>query len=96
MWAADAGDPAAPPLHGAEGVASVAQRSVESVRELLAAAATVVVVAHGDVLQILQASLVEMEGGASNHRRLPHLGTCVPRCLQRAGRAGPFEVVPLP
>jgi broad specificity phosphatase PhoE len=89
--------------HGVESVESVLQRSRQCMEEWnqVYTNCWIVLVAHGDVLQILQTSLVchdatgAATGGAGvgitmaphQHRSLPHLETAVPRVLVRRGVA---------
>lgn len=80
VWALDAGDAGHTAL-GAESVRSVARRAVASVRGAVARnpGAAVVVVSHGDTLQILQAAWTGIDVAA--HRSLPHLSNCGTREL---------------
>jgi probable phosphoglycerate mutase len=80
-WAQDARDPGARPW-GAESAADVGARALALVHELVAtrAGAPVLLVSHGDPLQILRAVLAGQGPGA--HRQGPHLA--------------PAELLPLP
>lgn len=89
VWLADRGHAQLP--EGAETAEAVGERVQSLIRELLAAPAEtahaadpnhtedIVLVAHGDVLQILQAALAGRP--AAEHRSLPHLGNAEIRLL---------------
>lgn len=86
VWEEDAHD-GTHTLFGVESVASVAKRTTEllaSLEETLPAAQRpwlVLLVAHGDVLQILQATALALE--PRMHRTVAHLGTAELRKLER-------------
>lgn len=79
VWAADALGASLP--EGVETVHQVALRTQSLVTELLSLPGTcdIVLVAHGDVLQIAQTSIIGTS--ASAHRALPHLGNAELRLL---------------
>jgi broad specificity phosphatase PhoE len=86
VWHDDAGD-ASHTKQGVEAVHQVMRRATECVlewdralTELYGKRCMVVLVAHGDVLQILQTAFEKMDGRL--HRSLPHLATAQLRQLQ--------------
>ena len=82
MWEQDERDPKHT-FNNVESVESVVRRTTALVHELNGRyqAKTIVLVAHGDVLQILQAGLTLGIEGSGSHRSLEHLDTANYRCL---------------
>ena len=83
VWAADELDPGHRE-HGVEPVTAVLSRALALVARLDAghAGQDILLVSHGDTLQILQAGLAGID--PARHRGLPHLGTAEIRELARA------------
>jgi broad specificity phosphatase PhoE len=80
VWAADEAR-AAPAGAGVEPAAAVLDRATALVAELERryGGRDILLVSHGDTLQILQAGFLRIDPAA--HRRLPHLGTAEIRAL---------------
>jgi probable phosphoglycerate mutase len=83
VWAADEADPAHEE-HGVEPVIAVLARALALVATLdeRHAGRDILLVSHGDTLQILQAGLTGSD--PARHRGLPHLGTAEIRQVSRA------------
>lgn len=86
VWRADASHGRIPLPAGVESVASVAERVSQVLRDFWNIThpadcpdPDLVLIAHGDVLQILQAVFTGRP--AEEHRSLPHLGNAEIRCL---------------
>ena len=81
VWQQDAKDPDSQ-LRGVESVNQVMSRVTSVVAEYEAryTGATILLVSHGDALQILQTAFARMDG--SSHRQLDHLHTAQIRPLQ--------------
>ena len=86
VWAADQAD-AGHPAGGVEPADAVLERATALVTELERRFADrdILLVSHGDTLQILQAGFQRV--AATSHRSLPHLGTAEIRPLSLAPRA---------
>jgi probable phosphoglycerate mutase len=80
VWSRDAVDPQHTEW-GVESVAAVADRATELLQELEQRhhGETILLVAHGDVLQIMQTLFAGV--APSQHRQLPHLQVAEIRCL---------------
>jgi len=88
VWSADQAD-AGHPAGGVEPAAVVLERATSLVAELEQrfAGRDILLVSHGDTLQILQAGFQRV--AATGHRSLPHLGTAEIRALTLAPIPGP-------
>jgi len=86
VWAADQAD-AGHPAGGVEPADAVLERATALVTDLERRFADrdILLVSHGDTLQILQAGFQRV--AATSHRSLPHLGTAEIRPLSLAPRA---------
>lgn len=93
VWAADETD-AWHAGGGVEPAAAVLDRATALIAELERRyrGRAVLLVSHGDTLQILQAGFLRADPSA--HRRLPHLGTAEIRRLHLAGRPQACERLP--
>lgn len=82
VWQADASNPDSEHL-GAESVNRVLARTTSLVRDLETRfqQSNILLVSHGDALQILQTAFAGQS--ASQHRNLPHLETAEIRCFKR-------------
>jgi probable phosphoglycerate mutase len=90
VWAADATDPGQA-SHGVEAASAVLGRATAFVAELESRYRDrdILLVSHGDTLQILQAGFLGLS--PAGHREVPHLGTAEIRRLRRGepgGRGG--------
>lgn len=94
VWAADArNDKHWLESHAVEHVDSVFARVTACVKQYdeMHYATTLIIVAHGDVLQILQTAFSGLE--PRRHREVPHMATAIPRFFPDpiADYSGPYE-----
>lgn len=91
VWQRDAEDAAHTDFQ-VESTLSVLQRGLALLRQLEQRYQdeTLLLVSHGDTLQILQTAFSDL--GCHQHRQLPHLNTAQIKCLVRRGEALPASL----